>query len=63
MGRIRQSGIKKVAKKVFAEHPDKFGKDFQKNKEQLKEMKLLESKLIRNKVAGYVVRVAKNKKF
>jgi len=63
MGRIRQRSIKSVARKLVDELPDDFGKDYQQNKEKLKELNLLDSKTVRNKVAGYIVRVTKNKKF
>lgn len=63
MGRIRQVSIKKHAKKLVEEFPEDFSGDFSKNKENLKELKVISSKKNRNRVAGYVVSVVKNKSF
>ena len=63
MGRIRTDFIKGLAEQLVEANPNKFGKDFEKNKAALAEMKVIEEKFTRNKVAGYIVRVVGKKKF
>lgn len=60
MGRIRSSTVKKLARELS--NRGNFTTDFEKNKQILKEMNLFDSKRLRNKVAGYIVRVIKNRK-
>jgi small subunit ribosomal protein S17e len=55
MGRIRGKWIKNLAKKFVEKYPDLFTTNFENNKKVLEEMKLLDDKPIRNKVAGYMV--------
>lgn len=61
MGRVRQTYIKRLAKDLVEADPDRFSEDFQENKEELKETEEFESKKLRNRVAGYIVRVKKNR--
>ena len=63
MGRVRPHFIKRLARDMVDKHGDKFGEDFEENKEILKEMDSYESRKLRNRVAGYIVRVVQNKKF
>jgi small subunit ribosomal protein S17e len=59
MGRIRGSSIKKLAMKLLKVYPDRFSTDFEQNKQVLKELGIIDSKRIRNRVAGYIVRLKK----
>lgn len=59
MGRIKHRIIKKSGRELMEKLEDKFSPDFQKNKELLKELKLTSSAKIRNRIAGYIVRLAK----
>jgi small subunit ribosomal protein S17e len=61
MGRIKSAWIKKLGKKLVKEHPDRFTTDFETNKLVLKELNVVDSKKIRNKIAGYIVRLLKKK--
>ena len=61
MGRVRQTYIKRLAKDLVAADEERFSDDFEENKEELKEMEEFESKRLRNRVAGYIVRVVQNK--
>ncbi len=58
MGCIRGKDIKDVSFKLFEKYPDRFSEDYEQNKKSLAEMKLFDSKKQRNRVAGYIVRVA-----
>ncbi len=57
MGNIRTTFIKKMSKELVDKYPKELTGDFEKNKEFLK--KVIESKEIRNKVAGYIVSLKK----
>lgn len=61
MGRVRPTHIKRLAREL-ADEGD-FNEDFEHNKEVLKELGEFESKKLRNRVAGYLVRVMENRKF
>ncbi|MCK4332800.1 MAG: 30S ribosomal protein S17e [Thermoplasmatales archaeon] len=57
MGNIKQTHIKNVAIYLVKEHPDQFKHDdFQHNKEKVEELVEVSSKLMRNKIAGYITR-------
>ncbi|MBI2126477.1 MAG: 30S ribosomal protein S17e [Thaumarchaeota archaeon] len=60
MGRIRTKDIKDLSFSLHDAYPGRFSKDFESNKNAVNETKLLEgkSKRFRNRVAGYIVRVA-----
>ncbi len=56
MGNIRPNYIKSLAGQLLEEHEDAFTTDFLQNKEQVTKFTNIESKVIRNRVAGYIVR-------
>jgi small subunit ribosomal protein S17e len=60
MGRVRPTYIKRLAKDLVEANPDKFSEDFDENKEELKDTEEFNSKKLRNRVAGYIVRVKQN---
>ena len=61
MGRVRQTYVKRLAKDLVDADEEKFSEDFDENKEALQETGEFESKRLRNRVAGYIVRVVQNK--
>jgi small subunit ribosomal protein S17e len=61
MGRVRQTYIKRLAKDLVSADEERFSEDFDENKEELKEMDEFNSKKLRNRVAGYIVRVVQNR--
>ncbi len=61
MGRVRPTYIKRLAKDLVDADEERFGEDFDENKEELKDMGEFNSKKLRNRVAGYIVRVVQNK--
>ena len=63
MGRIRTHFQKNISEILVEKHPDKFSKDFDQNKKSLNEMRMFDEKFTRNKVAGYIVRVVRKKRF
>lgn len=54
MGNIRTTQIKNVSERLVKMFPEKFSKDFEHNKRVISELLGLESKVIRNKIAGYI---------
>lgn len=61
MGRVRQTYIKRLAKDLVSADKERFGEEFDENKEELKSMDEFNSKKLRNRVAGYIVRVVQNR--
>ncbi|EHK02616.1 30S ribosomal protein S17e [Candidatus Haloredivivus sp. G17] len=60
MGRVRQTYIKRLAKDLVGSDKE-FSEDFDENKEILSDTEEFKSKRLRNRVAGYIVRVKQNK--
>ncbi len=56
MGNIRQTNIKRIAIRLATNHSDVFTTDFDQNKLLVTKYTTIESKVIRNRVAGYVTR-------
>ena len=63
MGRIRAKWIKNLAGDLVKQYPDRFSKDFKNNKKILEELKIVDSKLMRNRLAGYLVKTVGKRKF
>ncbi|MCX8179052.1 MAG: 30S ribosomal protein S17e [Candidatus Aenigmarchaeota archaeon] len=57
MGNIRTAQIKNVSERLVTAFPDKFTDSFEQNKKVLDEMLKVHSKIIRNKVAGYITHI------
>jgi len=55
LGNIKNQFIKNLAKTLIEKYPDRFTNSFEKNKEEMDKIVILESKKIRNKVAGCLV--------
>lgn len=62
MGKLLTKNIKGMADRLVEEFPDKFSKEFDKNKEALEELNVSPSKTVRNLTAGYIARKVKNTK-
>jgi small subunit ribosomal protein S17e len=46
--------IKRISNELLEKYPDKFSTDFDENKEVIKQVAVVRSKLLRNKIAGYI---------
>jgi small subunit ribosomal protein S17e len=57
MGRIKTDMVKRTTSKLVKANPKKFSKNFEKNKEALKDLAEIRSKKLRNIIAGYSVRL------
>lgn len=62
MGRVRSLYIKRAARELLERYPDKFSTDFDKNCSALDELLKLESKSLRNRIAGYLTNLLKREK-
>ncbi len=61
MGRIKTTLVKRTAEEVLKRNPDIFTIDFDKTKKSLDKVADIQSKKLRNTIAGYVVRLVKQK--
>ncbi|MES3516137.1 MAG: 30S ribosomal protein S17e [Natronomonas sp.] len=53
---IKPAYVKKTGKLLMERYPKAFGHDFEHNKEVVSELTNIESKSVRNRIAGYVTR-------
>jgi len=56
MGRIKSIQIKTLGNEIISDHASKFTDDFDKNKLALAEIKDIDSKKVRNVLAGYITK-------
>ena len=61
MGKIRTVLIKNISKELIEKYPNIFTIDFDKNKELLNKYADIDSKHLRNRIAGYMVNLLKIK--
>jgi len=63
MENIRPTYIKRIAKELINMYPDKFvASDSQHNKENVLELADFDSKVLQNRVAGYITRILASQK-
>jgi small subunit ribosomal protein S17e len=60
MGRIKSTLIKRTSRQLIENSSESFGKTFEQNKKSLGHA--LQSKKMRNKIAGYIARIKRNTK-
>lgn len=57
MGNIRPTYIKRVAIELVKRFPEEFSDDdYEHNKDKVEEFSDVDSKMMRNKIAGYIIR-------
>jgi small subunit ribosomal protein S17e len=61
LGNIKSLLIKKTAKNLIEKYPDRFTKNYQKNKEELDKLMQINSKSTRNMIAGYITHIVDRK--
>jgi small subunit ribosomal protein S17e len=61
MGNIRTSFVKRISKELIERYEDKFSTDFDENKMTVEELSSVSTKHLRNKIAGYVTRLVRQK--
>jgi len=63
LGNIRATYIKNIAIELVKKYPDQFKRgDFQHNKAKVAELSDVDSKLLRNRIAGYATRYLASQK-
>lgn len=58
MGKVRPERVKKIAKELLKRYPAKFTIDFENNKKLLGSVAKISSIRLRNRIAGYITRLA-----
>ena len=58
MGKVRPEYVKRKARELVELYPDRFSADFQANKEAMKSVAQISSVKLRNRIAGYITRLA-----
>lgn len=58
---IEPAYIKNLARELIDRYPEAFSDDFSQNKESVQKLTNIESKSVRNRVAGYVTRKQRNR--
>lgn len=61
MGKVRPASIKRAAKELVDLYADHLSTDFEENKKSVDELMKTGSKKIRNRTAGYVTRLMRQK--
>ncbi|MBN2154953.1 MAG: 30S ribosomal protein S17e [Candidatus Lokiarchaeota archaeon] len=54
MGRVRPVFIKKISHELMKKYSDLFSNDFENNKKLLDEFVIIQSRVVRNRIAGYI---------
>jgi small subunit ribosomal protein S17e len=49
--------VRKISEEIVQRFPGVFGSDYQANKEQLAKIAVVPSKMLRNKIAGYITKI------
>ncbi len=61
IGRIRQGYIKRVAKEMINLYGSEFTADFKENRKNLVKHVKIQGKFLKNKIAGYITHLVKQK--
>jgi len=59
---IKPSYIKNLGDELLVKHDGRFSKDFEENKQAVAGVTVIESKRVRNQVAGYITRKINRRK-
>jgi small subunit ribosomal protein S17e len=59
---IKPTYIKTLSEELLAKHGNRFSKDFDENKQIVSEITVIDSKRVRNRVAGSITRKVNRKK-
>ena len=59
MGKRRSGSVSRIAIRLMNNYPDRFTSNYDENKKVLDELIYFPSKVLRNKVAGYIIRLKK----
>ncbi len=62
MGRIKPIPLKRIGEELVEKYKGDFNLDFENNKQKVQELSNVESKSIRNKIAGYITKLMRKEK-
>ena len=62
MGNIKTTFVKHIGKTLFETYPDRFSRDYSKNKEVVNDLVNIKSKKMKNVIAGYITNLKGQKK-
>ena len=49
--------VRRISEEIIEKYPGIFGSDYAANKEQLNKIAIVNSKMLRNKIAGYITKI------
>ena len=49
--------VRRISEELLTKYHDTFGTDFQKNKEQVEQVAVIRSKMLKNRIAGYITKI------
>jgi small subunit ribosomal protein S17e len=52
--------VRRISEEILQKYPKSFGTDYKANKDQLNRIAVVSSKMLRNKVAGYITKINGN---
>jgi len=58
LGKVRPEHVKRISKELVERFPEKFTEDFENNKKLVDALTNINSKKLRNRVAGYTTQLA-----
>jgi len=61
LGKVRPEHVKRLARELAGRFPDRFMTDFEKNKELVDALTDISSTKFRNRVAGYIIRLMRER--
>ncbi len=62
MGRVRTKQVKRIGREIFEKYRDMITEDWELNKQRLRPLLFSPSKRLKNKIIGYVTKLAKMEK-
>ena len=62
LGNVKPAYIKKIALELVQKFPDQFTDDFEKNKVLVTKLTTINTKNMRNRIAGYISRIMEDRK-
>jgi small subunit ribosomal protein S17e len=57
LGKVRIDAVKRVSRELIRRYPDRFAGEFESDKQAVNELVITQSKRLRNRIAGYIVRL------
>jgi len=62
LGNVKPAFIKKIALELIQKFPEEFTDDFEKNKVLVEKLTTIQTKNVRNRIAGYIARIMEDRK-